>query len=81
MKADSEIRIRGIIAPMDWDDDYNVTAIKISTDNEEDIGIETDPVGNELFKYIREPVVVYGILSEDTEGNKTVSVKNFKIIE
>ena len=81
IRMDTEISIRGIISPANWDADFNVTEIKISADQERDFLIELDSVGEILFKYIQESVKVSGVIGEDGKGNKTITVKNFEVLD
>ncbi len=78
---DTEVSIKGIISPADWDSDFNVTEIKISADQERDFLIDRDSVGEILFKHIQESVKVSGIIGEDEKGNKTITVKNFEVLD
>lgn len=78
---DTEISIKGVISPANWDADFNVTEIKISADQERDFLIERDSVGEILFKHIQGLVKVSGIIGEDDKGNKTITVKNFEVLD
>lgn len=81
MNTEMEISIKGIVSPANWDAGFNVTEIKISTDQERDFLIERDSVGETLFKYIQKLVKVSGVVRKDEKGNKILTIKNYEVID
>lgn len=77
----SEHLIRGIIGPAEWDNDFNVVALMILTNEEEELYVESDEKGRELFKHIREPVELTGTVETDGKGRKVVKVSDYTIPE
>ena len=54
------MRGRGIIIPVEWDENGNVVAIGISTHDEDEYVIENEGEGEELKALIRQEVEVFG---------------------
>ncbi|MBN1847648.1 MAG: hypothetical protein JW932_03605 [Deltaproteobacteria bacterium] len=79
-KSHKEITISGFITPEQWDDDDNVIAIGISTDDE-DYVIELNKLGEELFDFIDEDVEVTGFIREDKDGTKHITISNYEILD
>jgi len=77
--AGKKIKTKGIIIPTDWDEKGNVSAIVISTHNEEEYKIELNKKGRELLALIREPVKVTGILRTD-KTSKVIDIEKYSII-
>jgi len=76
-----EVSLKGIIAPADWDSDFNVTAIKISTEEEKEFLVERDFMGKKLFNHIRELVGVEGVINVDKKGHKIITVREFEVLD
>lgn len=79
-KTSKEITISGFITPEQWDDEDNVIAIGISTDDE-DYLIELNKLGEELFDFLDEDVEVTGFVREDKDGTKHITVTNYEILD
>ena len=75
-----EITIIGYISPEQWDDNDNVIAIGISTDDD-DYLIEINKLGEELFDFLDEDVEVTGVVREDKDGTKHITISNYEILE
>ena len=87
--------INGIVTESDWDEDGNVTAVAIEvtieTEDEDEesysseesdyYDVVMDDKGKELMDFLNKRVEVTGTVTEDDEGNKTIKVKNYKVIE
>jgi hypothetical protein len=54
------MRGRGVIIPVEWDENGNVEAIAISTHGEDEYVIEDEGKGEELKALIRQEVEVFG---------------------
>jgi hypothetical protein len=70
--------LRGILVPVDWDDEGNVTAVALSTRDEREYLIDKDAIGKGLQSHVREEVELSGILKDGPAG-RTVTVKEFRL--
>jgi hypothetical protein len=57
------ISIRGLIVPVEWDEDGSVCSIALSTFDEQEYFISSQERGKELLAFIRKEVEVRGLLS------------------
>jgi len=73
--------IRGLIIPVDWDDRGNIIAAAVSTHFEEEYFIDQNPWGEELLAFVRQRVKASGIVRDDKQGKKIITVKKYEIIE
>jgi hypothetical protein len=83
MKKDmsqKEITISGFVTPEQWDDNDNVIAIGLSTD-EDDYIIELNRLGEELFDFLDEDVEITGFIREDKDGTKHITISNYEILD
>jgi hypothetical protein len=72
-----EVTIVGTVYASDWDDNDNVTAVSIETDD----GAYYD-VGNgaQLLKLVGKRVQVTGVVALDGEGNTIITVRTHKVL-
>lgn len=70
--------VRGLIIPVDWDQEGNVVELALSSYDEREYRIEKQDKGIELFKFIREEVEVTGSIVEE-KGKKTFKVKEYTL--
>ena len=75
-----EETIVGFVVPSEWDNDDNVVAITIATDDD-DYVVELNKMGEELFDFLDEDVEVTGIVREDKDGTKRVRVTSYEVLE
>ncbi len=54
--------VNGIIVPADWNENGNIVAVAISTNNEDTYFTEKDEKGEESLRFFREEVEINGIL-------------------
>lgn len=78
-KADNPLKMRGIITPSAWDAQNKVTAITLSTVDEQEYRIHQNNKGKELFRLLRKAVEVSGVVGLDGRGNKTVTVVAYEV--
>ena len=78
-KSRNEVSVTGIVVPSEWDDDDNVIAVAISTDDEDYI-VELNRLGAELFDFLDEDVEVRGILKKGMSGGKWIRVMDYEIL-
>jgi hypothetical protein len=78
-KKDSQLTsIKGIVLPVNWDEKGNIVALALSTHEEDEYLIEVDEKGQELMAFVRDEVVVTGIVNK-TEKGKTIAVKKYRL--
>jgi len=78
-KKDSQLTsIKGIVLPVNWDEKGNIVALALSTHEEDEYRIEPDEKGQELLAFVRDEVVVTGIVNK-TEKGKTIAVKKYRL--
>jgi hypothetical protein len=71
--------ITGIVVPSEWDAKGNVTAIVISTPDEEEYLVRKDKKGAELLALIQQLVEVSGLLGME-ETRKAITVETYSKI-
>jgi hypothetical protein len=78
MKTNVEqVSINGIIIPVAWDVEGNVTKAAISTFKEEEYLIEENETGKKLLSLIQKVVEVRGVVKVEA-GNKIIAVEEFE---
>jgi len=75
-RGDELITVRGLIIPVDWDQEGNVVGLALSSYDEREYRIEMQDKGIELFKFVRKEVEVTGSIDEK-EGKKIFNVKKY----
>ena len=75
-----EITVSGIINSLEWDDDDNITAVELSTDDMDYI-VESNRLGKELFDCIGEEVEVVGIVTKNDGENNNIKITSYEIID
>jgi uncharacterized membrane protein YcgQ (UPF0703/DUF1980 family) len=79
-KTPKEETIVGYVVPNEWDNEDNVIAISISTDDD-DYLVEMNKLGEELFDFLDEDVEVTGMVREDRDGTKRIRVTSYEVLE
>ena len=79
-QEERQITTTGVLVPTDWDQEGRISAIAISTPREEEYLINNDAIGEELLDLYGAEVLVTGIVSEDSEGNKTLAVEKYELL-
>ena len=69
--------LKGIIIPVDWDNQGNVVALAISTNKEEEYLICNDNKGKRLFNFIQDLVEVRGKMKE-MAGIKLIKINKME---
>lgn len=75
-----ETTITGSVVPSDWDNDDNIIAISISTEDD-DYVVEMNKLGEELFDFLDEDVEVIGFVREDRDGSKRIRVISYEVLD
>jgi len=73
-----EATITGTVVAADWDDKDKAIAVSIETDDEL-YYVSDNPIGKQLLELLDKKVTVTGIVGEDKDGNRTITVKSYKI--
>ena len=68
------ININGIIIPVNWDGDGNITGMAIATHKEEEYYIESDDKAAKLRSLLRQEVRITGVLKSKGE-KKIIKIK------
>jgi hypothetical protein len=79
-KFEKEETLIGFILPSNWDNDDNVTGISISTDDDEYM-VENNKLGEELFDFLDEDVRVTGLVTDEKDGTKRITISDYEILE
>jgi hypothetical protein len=78
--TDNELTmVRGIVIPVDWDDEGNVLAAAISSPDEQEYLIKQDAKGKELVRLMRQEIEVSGVVRKGIKGCNTVTVKDYRL--
>jgi len=77
--AADEVMVTGTVYATAWDDNDNVIAAVIAGVGGEYI-IVNNAAGKELFKLDFKLVKASGVIGEDSEGNKTLTVTSYEVM-
>jgi len=84
MKKDSSetrCKIKGIITPSEWDENYSVIKVKISLSGEKEYILDTHEKGKELLTKTGQKLKGTGRLKDDGYGNKIISLDDYEVID
>lgn len=70
--------VRGVVIPMDWDEQGNVMRIAISSHDEEEYVVDRGGKGGELVAFIRNEVEVGGEVREE-DRKKVIKVRKYHV--
>jgi len=79
-KIQKEETVAGVVSATEWDDEDNVTAVSIITDDDEYI-VELNKMAEELFDFLEEDVEVTGIVETDRDGSKRIAVTSYEVLD
>ena len=74
--GDELTTVRGIVIPVDWNDEGNALAVAILGAGEEEHFVEQDEEGKKLLQLMQQEVEVSGTVREAIEGHKIIKVKS-----
>ena len=77
--GEDEVTITGYVAATDWGPDDDVTAVMIETEGEE-YEVVGDDIGQELYDFLDCEVEVTGVVEEEKDGTKSISVTSYEVI-
>ena len=79
----TEVRISGVIYPVDWNDCGDVTQVAVrptgASDVTDDLLVSKEGLGVELECWSREFVTLHGIVLTDESGRRSVYVTEFHL--
>ena len=79
--SEQRYKIKGIITPSEWDDDYNVIKVKVSLSGEKEYILDTNNWGKELLNKTGRQLKATGRLQYDGDGNKVMTLDDYEIID
>jgi hypothetical protein len=79
-KSSQLITVRGILLPVDWDEDGHVIGFALSGTDEKEYQIEVNDKKAELLALLQKEVEVTGLLRERA-GNSVIVLNNYRICE
>ena len=79
--ATDEVEITGTVYAIDRDENSNVTAVVLATDDGEEIVVINSGKGIELLQLDEKTIKATGIIAKDEDGNKTITVAKYIILE
>ncbi len=79
--AAEQINVAGTVWEDEWDDYDNVTAVVIEADDGEEYLVSNEGKGKELLTLGGRNVKVTGVVDEEVDGWKTITVKAYAVIE
>lgn len=77
-KSNQLITVRGILLPVDWDEDGHVIALALSGTDEKEYQIEVNDKKAELLALLQKKVEVTGLLRERA-GNSVIVLNNYRM--
>lgn len=72
------VTLQGVIIPVEWDEEGNVTTVSVSTFNEESYIVDHTEKGRDLIGFVQSEVEVTGFI-DDVAGAKVVRVTDFSL--
>jgi hypothetical protein len=78
-KRAQSITLTGIVIPVDWNDDHDVTVVALATADEKEYRIVGNRKGKELFAYLQRQVEATGTLGADREGRSAITLSRYVV--
>lgn len=75
--GDNETLI-GIVTPVEWDEDHQVTAVALSATDDEAYLIEN---GDKFIDLIQKCIEASGKVRRDKKSARTITIKRFNVID
>jgi len=76
-----EVELTGMIYASEWDNNGNITAVVIETEEGEEVAVSNSGKGLELLELEEKVVTVSGMVTTDAEGHKTITITRYLIQE
>jgi hypothetical protein len=71
--------LTGIVIPVGWNDNHEVIAAALATDDEKEYRIGSNRKGRELLTHLQRQVDATGSLGEDEKGGWLIMVKRYTV--
>lgn len=68
----------GIVTPIEWDDENQVTAVALSATDDEQYWIEN---GDKFIDLAQKCIEANGKVNRDRKSTRSISIKRFSVIE
>ncbi len=75
--SDSET-LTGIVTPVQWDDDHQVTAVALSATDDEEYWIEN---GDKFIDLVQKCIEASGKVRRDRKTTRSIVIKRFSVLE
>jgi len=75
LKKAQNTTLTGIVIPVNWNEDQEVTAAALATADEKEYRIGGNRKGKELLSFLQHQVEVTGTLSRDEKGRSGIAVR------
>jgi hypothetical protein len=72
--------VKGVVVPTDWDEQGNVVALAISSNDEKEYVVDKKGKGKDLLGLIRKEVEVTGVISEE-DDRAVIRVSKYSLAE
>ncbi len=79
--AGETVTITGTVYEDQWDENDNPIAVVIDANDGEEYKISSEGKGRELLKLDNQELKATGVVVEDGEGQKTIKVTEYEIVE
>ena len=76
LKSKRPVKLRGIVIPIDWDSEGNVLAVALSSYDESNYIVETNPNDMEFLNYLQKEVEITGTIGVK-DGQKMILAHSF----
>ena len=76
LKNKRPVKLRGIVIPIDWDSEGNVLAVALSSYDESNYIVETNPNDMEFLNYLQKEVEITGTIGVK-DGQKMILAHSF----
>ena len=77
-RTSSDETLIGIITPIQWDKDDQVTAVALSATDDEEYLIEN---GDKFIDLVQSCIEAKGRVSRDRKATRSINIKRFSVIE
>ena len=80
-KDKKRVTITGTVVPTDWGRDGRVVAVALSTPAEDEYIVANNALGQELFQLVGAKVVATGIMTDDENWNRRITLETYETLE
>jgi|YNPNPStandDraft_1061719.scaffolds.fasta_scaffold03155_5 hypothetical protein len=80
-KESKLVRISGIVTAAGWDDDAAITAVSISTRDEQEYLVVNRGKGRELLGLVQKEVEVTGTVRKKEDGTRLLTIRSYRLVE